>query len=78
MEGPSSRLNAIEAGPQKVAIRKNSDGDSEADVAGDIKTHFRVCRFMMETGSTELLVHEEFKYFTTSPALKLSLHLFSF
>lgn len=53
MEGPSSRLNAIDAGPQKVAIRKDSDGDSEPDAAGDIKTHFRVCRFMMETGTTE-------------------------
>lgn len=53
MEGPSSRLNAIDAGPQKVAIRKDSDGDSEPDAAGDIKTHFRLCRFMMETGTTE-------------------------
>ena len=59
MEGPSSRLNAIETRPQKVAICKDSDGDSEPDAAGDIKTHFRVCRFMMETGTTEILVYEK-------------------
>lgn len=51
MDGPSSRLNAFEAGPQKVANRKDSEADSEPDAAGDIKTHFRVCRFVMETGS---------------------------
>ncbi|CAF95651.1 unnamed protein product [Tetraodon nigroviridis] len=50
MDGPSSRLNAFEAGPQKVANRKDSEADSEPDAAGDIKTHFRVCRFVMETG----------------------------
>lgn len=51
MEGPSSRLNAAEAGPPNLTTRLDSGGDSEPDGAGDIKTHFRVCRFMMETGT---------------------------
>lgn len=54
MEGPSSRLNEVEAGPRKLATRQGSGGDSDPDAAGDLKTHFRVCRFMMETG--QLLV----------------------
>lgn len=70
MEAPSSRFSAARAGPQKAATRNDSDGDSEPDAAGDIKTHFRVCRFMMETGTTELLGHEEFKF--------KSFHFFSF
>lgn len=51
MEGPSSRLNVADAGPRKLATRRGSGGDSDPDAAGDVKTHFRVCRFMMETGT---------------------------
>lgn len=43
-------MGSTEAGPQRGAVRQDSDGDSEPDAAGDIKTHFRVCRFVMETG----------------------------
>ncbi|XP_029975622.1 cyclin-Q isoform X2 [Salarias fasciatus] len=42
MEGPSSR-------PAATAGRRDSSGEGE-DPARDTKTHFRVCRFIMETG----------------------------
>lgn len=55
-------MNAIEAGP----VAKDSDGDSDPDAAGDIKTHFRVCRFMMETGKREPVAHGEWNSSTIS------------
>lgn len=69
MEGPSSRSNVVEAGPGKLATRQGSGGDSDPDAAGDIKTHFRVCRFMMETGTgpnrRPSCSHEELTYITS-------------
>ncbi|XP_051281158.1 cyclin-Q [Dicentrarchus labrax] len=51
MEGPSSRLPATtQDGPLWLAGRTDSGRDAESDPARDIKTQFRVCRFIMETG----------------------------
>ncbi|XP_076022433.1 cyclin-Q [Genypterus blacodes] len=50
MEGPSSRLSGTHGRPVSLAGRRDSSGDAEADPARDLKTHFRVCRFIMETG----------------------------
>lgn len=50
MEGPSSRLPTAKDGPRWLAAKRDSGGDGESDPARDIKTHFRVCRFIMETG----------------------------
>ncbi|XP_040921553.1 cyclin-Q [Toxotes jaculatrix] len=50
MEGPSSRLSAGRDGPPWLAGRRDSDGDAESDPARDTRTHFSVCRFIMETG----------------------------
>lgn len=51
MEGPSSRLPANQDGALCPAGRRDSGVDAECDPARDIKTHFRVCRFIMETGN---------------------------
>lgn len=53
MEGPSSRLAASEEGPRRLAARRDSGGDGDCEPARDVKTHFRVCRFIMETGSSD-------------------------
>nr|XP_046253409.1 cyclin-Q [Scatophagus argus] len=50
MEGPSSCLPATKDGPLWLAGKRDSGGDGESDPTRDIKTHFRVCRFIMETG----------------------------
>ncbi|XP_071774831.1 cyclin-Q [Centroberyx gerrardi] len=50
MEGPSSRLSGTPDGPTWLAGRRGSGEDAETDPARDTKTHFRVCRFIMETG----------------------------
>lgn len=50
MEGPSSRLSDTQDGPLWLAGRRASGGGAESDHALDTKTHFRVCRFIMETG----------------------------
>ncbi len=50
MEGPSSRLPPTQDGALCPAGRRDSGADAECDPARDIKTHFRVCRFIMETG----------------------------
>ncbi|XP_068606000.1 cyclin-Q [Brachionichthys hirsutus] len=44
MEGPSSRS------PVPGDGRRGPVVDAESEPAGDIKTHFRVCRFIMDTG----------------------------
>lgn len=54
MEGPSSRILATADGPLLLAFKRDFGGDGESDPAQDIKTHFRVCRFVMETGSVKL------------------------
>ncbi|XP_061557643.1 cyclin-Q [Phycodurus eques] len=48
--GPSSLLPAAEDQPLALAAGSSSVGGGEADYARDMKTHFRVCRFIMETG----------------------------
>lgn len=53
MEGPSSRLAAREEGPRRFAAWRDSAGDGDCEPARDVKTHFRVCRFIMETGSSD-------------------------
>ncbi|CAB1436313.1 unnamed protein product [Pleuronectes platessa] len=51
MEAPSSRPSATPDAPGWPAGRRPlSGGESECDPARDTKTHFRVCRFIMETG----------------------------
>ncbi|XP_034447882.1 cyclin-Q [Hippoglossus hippoglossus] len=51
MEAPSSRPSATpDATPWLAGRRHSSGGESECDPARDTKTHFRVCRFIMETG----------------------------
>ncbi|KAG8002411.1 Cyclin-related protein FAM58A, partial [Nibea albiflora] len=50
MEGPSSRGPAAKDGALLLAGRRDSCGDGESDSARDSKTHFRVCRFIMDTG----------------------------
>uniref|UniRef100_A0A3P8TIW5 Cyclin-Q n=1 Tax=Amphiprion percula TaxID=161767 RepID=A0A3P8TIW5_AMPPE len=50
MEGPSSRLSAAPDGALRLAARRDSGGEAETDLGRDMKTHFRVCRFIMETG----------------------------
>lgn len=46
MEGPSTRSDAS----LRLAGRRDSGRDTEADPSCNIK-HFRVCRFIMETGN---------------------------
>lgn len=53
MEGPSSRAAAAGLGALRPADRRDSCGDGEADPGRDTKTHFRVCRFIVEIGDTE-------------------------
>ncbi|XP_008302260.1 cyclin-Q [Stegastes partitus] len=51
MEGSSSRVSAsLPDGALRKATRRDSSGDAETDPGRDMKTHFRVCRFIMETG----------------------------
>lgn len=56
MEGPSSRLSDTQGGPLSPAGRRASGGGAESDQAQDTKTHFRVCRFIMETGKPQRAV----------------------
>uniref|UniRef100_A0A3Q4BPS1 Cyclin-Q n=1 Tax=Mola mola TaxID=94237 RepID=A0A3Q4BPS1_MOLML len=50
MEGPSFRSSSTKDGPRWLAARRDSGVDGESDPGQDIKTHFRVCRFILETG----------------------------
>lgn len=53
MEGPSSLLAATHDGPLWLAGRIESGAVAESDSARDMKIHFRVCRFIMETGNPQ-------------------------
>uniref|UniRef100_A0A3P9LGX1 Cyclin-Q n=1 Tax=Oryzias latipes TaxID=8090 RepID=A0A3P9LGX1_ORYLA len=50
MEGPSRRLSASLDGASKLLERRGSEGDAETETSRDTRTHFRVCRFIMEIG----------------------------
>ncbi|XP_049608400.1 cyclin-Q [Syngnathus scovelli] len=48
--GPSSRSPAPRDQPRDPAAGSSSSGGGDADIARDMKTHFRLCRFIMEAG----------------------------
>ena len=50
--GSHSGGPAAHGGPPGQAARGGSD--SETDVTREIKTHFRVCRFIMESGNRRM------------------------
>lgn len=48
MEGPSSRRDGA---PRLLdARRRSAAGDGDSEPGRDVKTHFRVCRFIMDSG----------------------------
>ncbi|XP_075902041.1 cyclin-Q [Nelusetta ayraudi] len=53
MEGPSSRRDGA---PRLLATRRSSAGDGDSEPGRDVKTHFRVCRFIMDSG-VKLAMH---------------------
>lgn len=53
MEAPSSHLSARGAPRRLLSDRRSSSSaGTECDTGRDMKTHFRVCRFIMEIGNT--------------------------
>lgn len=47
MDGPSSRRDGA---PRLLDTRRRSAGDGDSEPGRDVKTHFRVCRFIMDSG----------------------------
>lgn len=50
MDGPSSRRDGA---PRLLDSRRTSVSDGDTEPGRDVKTHFRVCRFIMDSGERE-------------------------
>ncbi|KAM4570966.1 cyclin-Q [Fundulus diaphanus] len=50
MEGPCRRLSAAPEGEPRPPGTRESGGEAASEPTRDTRTHFRVCRFMMEAG----------------------------
>lgn len=52
MEGPSFLLSAAPEGDPRASGQRDTRGDAGSEPTWDMKTHFRVCRFIMESGGS--------------------------